>query len=305
MGIITQINYVDKSGYKSVHLSGYFMENELNRRIVYRNGTSNITNAPAWINQKGKAEDVAFSFFNAFKDVVFSDGTSSYSCLLGISSGISLSRGKTADHERCGEYLGNKIYHILKASEMSYRVEYDFENNIKMFNVWSGKDRTHGQIENNPVTFSTRYGNIKEPNILIDNTNYKNGCLVDNESNDSICNRVLLRRASGEDDYSDSFHYVKSTLLREDYSTESEFFTAMQSEGNVELNDRVKVINVEFDAMEGSYEYRKDFDLGDKCNLEIPEVQISADAVLIGCYEVIKKGEWSLSLEFGTPILRR
>ena len=67
----------------------------------------------------------------------------------------------------------------------------------------------------------------------------------------------------------------------------------------------IKTVNVEFDAMEGSYEYRVDFDLGDICHIEIPEMEISADAVLIGCGEVIKKGTWSLTLEFGTPILKR
>ena len=79
----------------------------------------------------------------------------------------------------------------------------------------------------------------------------------------------------------------------------------MRSEGKSELNDCIKTVNVEFDAMEGSYEYMEDFDLGDKCNIEIHDMEISANAVLIGCYEVIKKGIWSLTLEFGTPVMKR
>ena len=89
-----------------------------------------------------------------------------------------------------------------------------------------------------------------------------------------------------------------------DYSTDQLFYSAMKAEGRAELSERIQIINVEFDAIEGSYEYMKDFDLGDKCNIEIPEVGISANAILIGCYEVMKKGTWSLTLEFGTPILR-
>ena len=49
----------------------------------------------------------------------------------------------------------------------------------------------------------------------------------------------------------------------------------------------------------------KDFDIGDECTLEIPEMSLSADARLIGCYEVMKSGQWSMSMEFGTPIIRR
>lgn len=304
MGIINQINYVDKANYKAINLSGYFLENDLNKRVAYRKGSSNISNAPEWVNKSGMAEDVAFAYFNAFKDITFMAGTVQRKCLLGIQSGTSLARGKQSDHERGGEYLGNKIYSILKPSEMSYRVSYDFESNTKVFSVWSGKNRTQDQTDNNPVTFSTKYGNIKNPNILIDYTSYRNGCIVDNENNDSVYSRVLLNRADDDDEY-DSFSYVRSSVNKVDYADDNTFFAALESEGNADLAEHVKLINVEFDAMEGSYEYLVDFDLGDKCNLEIPEIEISADAVLIGCYEVIKSGTWSLTLEFGTPIIRR
>ena len=69
------------------------------------------------------------------------------------------------------------------------------------------------------------------------------------------------------------------------------------------MNEHVKTINVEFDAMEGSYEYGIDFDLGDLCSIEIPEMGISAEARLIGCYEVMKSGGFSMAMEFGTPII--
>lgn len=305
MGIIEQVNYINQKGYEAIHLSGYFLEEELNSRVVYRCGQSNIMNAPSWNNQKGKAEDVAFAYFNAFKDVIFSDGKNNFQCLLGIRSGECLSRGKISDHERCGEYLGHKIYKILKPSEMSYRISYDFESNVKMFTVWSGIDRTQKYGEENPVTFSTRYRNIKDPNILINNANYRNACIVDNESNGVIYSKMMLNRMGDEDECHDRISYVKSSINRSDYAQDNAFYSSLESEGREELAERVRLINVEFDAMEGSYEYMTDFDLGDKCNIEIPEMNISASAVLIGCYEVIKSGTWSLTLEFGTPMLRR
>ena len=56
-------------------------------------------------------------------------------------------------------------------------------------------------------------------------------------------------------------------------------------------------------VMMSSYEYRTDFDLGDLCSIEIPEMDLSAQARLIGCYEVMKSGQWSMTMEFGTPII--
>lgn len=95
-----------------------------------------------------------------------------------------------------------------------------------------------------------------------------------------------------------------SGLNRNDYA-ENEFVSALENEGSNALSEYIKVINVEFDAMEGSYEYMKDFDIGDLCSIEISEMNLSVQARLIGCYEVMKSGQWTMTMEFGTPIIIR
>lgn len=55
-----------------------------------------------------------------------------------------------------------------------------------------------------------------------------------------------------------------STLNRNEY-TSSDLAVAMDNEALNALTGYPKIINVEFDAMESSYEYRTDFDLGDLC----------------------------------------
>ena len=47
----------------------------------------------------------------------------------------------------------------------------------------------------------------------------------------------------------------------------------------------------------------EDFDLGDKCNVEIPEIGFSEEVRLTGVYEVVKFGQISISLEFGNQTL--
>lgn len=301
MGKVTQKNYINKSGFRYIQLSGYFLEKEPDRHIAYQKGASNITNAPVWLYQSGKAEDVAYAYFNGFKTITTGAGISS----LGIIGGTSQGRGKNSIHYRNGEYLGWKLYDILKPSGMSYRVLYDFVESTKRFEVWSGLDRTEENVEgNNPVIFSTKYGNIREPNILIDETEYKNACLVTNEQtvNDTstYTSRVVFLPDDGDTEY--SFLYEQSGLNKNDY-TDAEFMTALDNEASNALAEHIRTINVEFDAMEGSYEYMKDFDLGDLCSIEIPEMSLSAQARLIGCYEVMKSGQWIMTMEFGTPII--
>lgn len=300
IGKVKQINYLNERNYKNIQLSGYFLEKELDRHVVYPKGTSNILDAPEWINFSGKAEDVAYAFFEAFKQI----STDTFSSNLGILSETSKSRGKNSVHARNGEYLGKKIYDILKPSEMSYKTGYDFENNTKTFSVWSGVDRTEGNAgNNNPVIFSTKYGNIKNPNILISKTDYKNACIVSNEQINGETNSYTSRAVLKEtDDEEIRFLSLMSSLSKSDY-TDSGFIEALENEALNELEKHQVLINVEFDAMEGSYEYMKDFDMGDKCSLEFPEMNLSLQAVLIGCYEVIKSGKWTMTMEFGEPVI--
>ena len=286
-----------------MQLSGFFEENDLNRHVAYPKGASNLVNSPTWVEKSGSAEDVAYAFFDGFKII----STDVITSVLNMQRADSLGRGNNAVHTRNGEYLGAKIYDILKPSEMSCRVLYDFENSEKKFEVWSGVDRTEANAErNNPIIFSTKYGNIKNPNVLISDDNYKNACVATNEQVVGEVASYTSRIVFGEADEAGDYHiaFVKSSLKKSEYSTESVFLTALENEASTELEAMVRITNVEFDTSAGSYEYLKDFDIGDKCTLEIPEIYLSADARIIACYEVIKSGQWSMSLEFGTPIIK-
>lgn len=298
MGEVTQINYVEKNGFRSIQLSGYFSEKLLDRFVVYPPGAGNIENAPTWVVQSGAAENVAIAFFDGFKSVVVGGVTSS----LKVNRSESQGRGNIAKHTRNGEKLGYKIYDILKPSGLSYRVSYDFVNNIQNFEVWSGLDRTDSQYDNNPVTFSTKFGNIKNPDVLLDESNYCNCAVSGREAqNESEQNYVRAVLEAMDGDY--RFAYVASALRPDDYGSTDEYYSALENEAHLEIQNRTKTVSVEFDALVGSYEYMSDFDLGDKCNIEIPEIGFYADSRLIGCYEVIKNGAHTLTLEFGTPIL--
>ena len=189
---------------------------------------------------------------------------------------------------------------------MSYRVLYDFVNSIKTFDVWKGIDRTQeNEGTNNPVIFSTKYGNIKNPNILLSDTDYKNACIVTNEQfsgDDSVfTTRGVFNPAINDVEF--SILSLRSGINKNDY-TEADYYVAMDNEALNKLESTAKIVNLEFDASSGSYEYMKDFDLGDECTIEIDKMHLSANARLIGCHEVIKSGQWSMTMEFGTPIIK-
>lgn len=309
VGKITQINYVGAASYRYIQLSGYFLENELNRMVAYAKGTGNILSSPAWAEKIGYAENVAYDFFNAFSSITFNDGTEDVEYSIGITPETSEGRGRRVHHVRENSYLGDKIYHILKSSGLSYRVVYDFVDNTKAFVVWGGLDRSADQTDNNPVVFSTRYGNIRKPNVLIDSSTYKSGSIVINKSttdNDDITVYVRANINPAETDNDNAFLSFESTANASDFSALEDLYVAMDAEGVSEKEAHwIRTLNLEFDTLPGSYVYMEDFDLGDVCSIEIDELGLSVDARLIGCYEVVKSGEWTLSMEFGTPILKR
>lgn len=128
---------------------------------------------------------------------------------------------------------------------------------------------------------------------------YKNACAVMNPN--TGVTRIVLNQA--DDDKDVRILSYNSSLNPNDYSSTEAYYAAMDAEGLNELKNYIKVINMEFDAMAGSYEYMEDFDLGDLCTIEIDTMKLSAKARLIGCYEVMKSGEWTMTMEFGTPLI--
>lgn len=302
VGEISQINFSISNGVHWLQLSGYFLENELNRRVVYqKSNVTNITNEPSWAVQSGAAEDVALAFYNAFANPAYTYDSTSYISTLGIDVAASSGRGKNSVHTRDGSYLGNKMYAILKPSKMSLRVEYDFENNTKTLKCWKGTDRTQDNTEsNNPIIFSTEYGNLKEPNVLWADSDYKNCYVVMGKHTENNVDSVTIEAANEakSSDASDRFLMVESNLNYSDYSSDSAYQAALLSEGHNEVLNKPISMSFDFEAIAGSYEYMTDFDLGDICSIELPEIGLSVDAVLSGCAEVIKAGNWSLTMEF-------
>lgn len=298
LGKILTRKYVGKAEKRYITLSGKFVENELSRMLVYQKpNTTNITNSPAWEFQSGNAEDVALAFFNGFSSLATAGKTIS----LGITAPTSQHRGETTEHYRDGQDLSKKLYEILKPSGMTYSVKYDLQENTRTLSIWQGLDRTQeNEDENNPVTFSTRYGNVINPIVMIDEKSYKNACVVVHEKTENNTKKYTVEAVFNEDTEPGNAMLLKPSMKESEY-TAAEFTAALITEGEKALAEKIKVITMDFDVFTGSYEYMEDFDLGDKCNIEIPELNVSANFRLVGCYEVIKDNKWALSLEFDEP----
>lgn len=331
LGIISQINLSIKNGVKAITISGYFAEEELNKMIVYPKPThfygdglsASIVQAsgtPTWINYADTADEVAMAFFNGFKSVTFTnydiggDTQETHTMALDIADGsIDEDHGtyKASNHNRNGELLGAKIYDILKESGASYEVEFDYSQGTKAFNIIHGRDLTGDVFDAdvNPVCFSTLNGTVSSVSLVESNTDTKDAVVSTNSSDEE--NIVLVNAQSNS-----IGRFIRNDIqqTRSDYWDESTsdkaskdllYKQAVMRDARSLLLDRGDVLNIDFDTIDGSYEYMKDFDLGDLVAIEVPEIGLSANARIISCYEKVSKGVWSITLEFGTPLLRK
>jgi len=339
LGIISQVNWQKKNYIELVTISGKFVEDEVNKMIVYplptkfyddsgtladgKEGTCLLKNEglPTWLMQSGTADVVAREYFNAFKKIAWTNyqvddykGSSLVTTVreLDINFGsIDNANGNYhySEHNRNHERLGDKLYKILKPSGASFEVIWDYETHDKTLNIIHGKDLTQGNtFGNNPVLFSSANGNIISASLVVSNTNTKDTMIQTSESKDKVYVLVNeLPNASGR------FEHVGMQTAVQDYFNEDtpdlsiadkNFKIAVMSDSDKELTKYTDKQNIEFQIYRGSYQYMIDYDLGDLISVEISEIGLSLDARIISCYEVVKEGVWELTLEIGTPLIK-
>lgn len=339
LGIISQVNWQKKNYIELVTISGKFVEDEVNKMIVYplptkfyddsgtladgKEGTCLLKNEglPTWLMQSGTADVVAREYFNAFKKIAWTnyqvddyEGSSLITTVreLDIDFGsIDNANGSYhySEHNRNKERLGDKLYKILKPSGASFEVIWDYETHDKTLNIIHGKDLTQGNtFGNNPVLFSSANGNIISASLVVSNTNTKDTMIQTSESKDKVYVLVNeLPNASGR------FEHVGMQTAVQDYFNEDtpdlsiadkNFKIAVMSDSDKELTKYTDKQNIEFQIYRGSYQYMIDYDLGDLISVEISEIGLSLDARIISCYEVVKEGVWELTLEIGTPLIK-
>lgn len=316
VGKITQVNWVKKKNSTTVTLSGYFLESELNNMVCYKKpthyygdgGSIDAVTAPSWTTQSGTADEVAEAFFEAFKYIKYTNYDIGGDTMVTHENELNIEFGSIESgnyhqsvHNRNNELLGNKLYSILKPSGGSFKVAFDYVNRKKVLNIVIGKDRTWGNAErNNPVLLSSTNGTLTSASIVTSTTNTKDAVVQTLNTEDEVI--VLV---NGLPNSSGRFVHQEILASNTDYATAEAFKTAVMNDARQVLYDYEDIYNFDFDAEFGAYEYLEDFDLGDLISVNVPEIGLSADVRIIACYEVVKNGVWSMSIEVGTPILRK
>jgi hypothetical protein len=109
LGVIDKVRYSISHGAKTVQLSGVFLENELDDKVVVPDFKSS-----------GVLEDEVVRLVNQYKkDIPL------------LVDAESKGRGNTVEFVATEKGIGTELYKILENEEYSFRVAYDYESNSK------------------------------------------------------------------------------------------------------------------------------------------------------------------------------
>lgn len=275
-GCIEQVQYTQDDSM--IVLSGFFYERRLNDKVVY----------PTFKERATRAKFVA-------------DAVDTYMDDLPIQVGDYSNTGTAATRQDTGSNLDDLAHNTLKAEEKAYRCVYSYEDNQMVFEIYQGKDRTQGQNVNNFVTFSKGFRNIRNARVTEDSSNFKNYFICAGQGEGSARIYAILDLSGGG--YKRMQFLDMRDIEKTDGMTTEEYQEAMIERAYEKAAEYVDIHNLEFDAdANEGFVYLEDYDLGDKCDIIIDELQRSYEARIIEVLETWSKGIHQVTLTFGDKI---
>lgn len=215
-----------------------------------------------------------------------------------------------------GLSLTSWLFNRLPKYHMVPRIELDIDAKKLLFSIYRGVNRTTEQSEANWVIFSESFENIQHTAYHSDFGDYRNFSYCAME-NDSFYGRVSVELDAvppGEERYemyiassvSSEAQYYQNPETGEEYQvprhTLEECKAMMLEEAREKLLEKTKEktesVTGQF-VESASYEYGKDFFVGDTVSFQSVELGLSFDAEVTSCTEIFENGTRQLEMTVG------
>lgn len=267
LGMVQQVQTMGEGNQVSVLVGGFFCEKMLDDKVVY----------PRYIADVPRTEDAVRRIFERYKeDLPISLGPANNPMM-----------GDRTRSDFSDDYLGDKIYRILETRELSYRVTYDYVNNRLLFSVWSGLDRTQSQSVNPWQTFSTDFGNILSRSIDLDDSDYRNYAIVPVNADDTGKERTHYTIDLSGGGYKRKMVVDMRSSKPGNDQSEEDFKAACLQDAKEKLLTHAKVENIDISVVDNG-SYMTAFDLGDRCDVLLTDVDITMESRIVEVMEVFK-----------------
>lgn len=272
VGIVNKKEYTDDINGQIIEISGFFLEYFLIDKVVY----------PLYRKQ-GNIETVARELVETYKKDIPN-----------LELGQINNLGDFVSFEEGNAELGRYLFTLLETQELSYRTNYDFEQNKMYFEVWQGLDKTQGQIENPYLVFSHKRRNLNKADVISDNSNFKNyGIVVGNGAREDGKQKVVYIDKSNGGYKKEIYIDLTGILFDEEEQTEAEYLEILRQKGEEKLLEYYLVENISLEII------TDDVNLGDKVDVEIEDLNLITEARSIEVYEVYKENQKTKTITLG------
>ena len=277
MGIIHKPELTDTAQWRFVQLTGFFLEHLLNDKVVY----------PTWY-ATGAMDAAVLRMISTYKGDTPKLEVESAAAPL----------AEQASWQVTGEALCTAACTKLKTVQMALRCRYDYEQDKIFCSAWKGVDRTQNQKENNWVVFSDGFKNLEKVTASADWSGAKNYAIVAGAGEESEREVQIVDQSAGG--YSRQL-WVEAKDLRfnEKKQTLEEYQASLRQRGAEKLLEHQPIQNVEVDVTAGTFQYLRDFDLGDKVDVAVRELGLAMEARIVSVREVFKSNGHRVTLTLG------
>lgn len=281
LGIVQKIEYSEDS--QKMIISGYFLEKILADKIIY----------PTF-DMYGTRTKFVLEAVKKFKGDIPN---------LEIGTILDDSKEEKIQKQETGSCLDKVAHETLAIEQKAYKLRYDYLKDKAYFDIWQGVDRTQSQSKNNFVIFSRNFKNIKEVKATSDTSNYKNYFVIagTGEGEQRIIETLDLSNGGYKKEV---FIDARNEKFDKEKQTLEEYKKTLVQKGIEKSKDYAEIENIEFDTINNrkSFEYMKDFDLGDKCDIVISNLRKSYESRIIEVLETWNSNEHRITLTFGNKI---
>lgn len=173
------------------------------------------------------------------------------------------------------------------------------QNNMFLFEVYKGIDRSYNQAENPRIIFSSEYDNLVSTSYKEVGENEKNIALVAGEGEGTFRRKEVVGNVSGLN-RKEMFVDARNISSNNGDVTDAEYKQALIEKGYEELGK--SIITKAFDGdvdISQNYKYKRDYFLGDIVSIENVKWRMSMNTRIIEILESEDENGYSITPTFG------
>lgn len=200
--------------------------------------------------------------------------------------------GTSSENVRAPYSFGQNLYdwtvNLLQQTDNGADITYDRDNSRLILRVYLGKDRTQSQNVNSRAIFSQSYGNIREIEIRRSAIDYRNVCIAFNGS----LKYTYTAIPAGEDRREMTISVSDDTSLDD-----------IWAECRSALAEAKKIDSVSGSADQADMVYKRDYDVGDLCDITDDTTGISVQSRISEVTTIYERGAEQIFTSFGEKSL--